>query len=63
MDDLIRRNRALLEKAAAARALHRRVAAMASAVRAEGERIRRHAETIGRQLHVLRPVAPALNPR
>jgi hypothetical protein len=52
MDDLIRRNRALLAMAAAACALHRRIAAMASTVRAEGERLRRHAETIGRQLHV-----------
>ena len=55
MDDLIRRNRALLAKAAAACALHRRIAAMASTVRAEGERLRLHAETIGRQPHV-RPV-------
>ena len=52
MDDLIRRNGALPVEAAAARALHRRIAAMASAVLAEGERLRRHAETIGRQLHV-----------
>ena len=51
MDDLIRCNRAL-PGGAAARALHRAIAAMASAVGAEGERLRRHAETIGRQLDV-----------
>jgi AraC-like DNA-binding protein len=61
IEDLIRRNRALLAKAAATRALHRRVAAMAATICAEGERVRHHAETIGRQLHVLQPVTPPLD--
>jgi AraC-like DNA-binding protein len=60
-EDLIRGNRALLAKAAVARALYRRVAAMAATIHAEGQRVRHHAETIGRQLHVLQPVTPPLD--
>ncbi|MGC1408369.1 MAG: helix-turn-helix domain-containing protein [Acetobacteraceae bacterium] len=63
IEDLIRRNRALLAEAAAARALQRQVAAVAASSRKEGERVRHRAMAMRRELNRLRPVAPPLNPR
>jgi AraC-like DNA-binding protein len=51
IDDLIRRNRALLAEAAAARALQRQVAAVAASSRREGERVRHRAAAMRRELY------------
>jgi AraC-like DNA-binding protein len=63
VEDLIRRNRALLAEAAAARGLQRQVAAVAASFRREGERVRRRAVALRRELDVPRPVVPPLNAR
>ncbi|HSZ93096.1 MAG TPA: helix-turn-helix domain-containing protein [Acetobacteraceae bacterium] len=63
VEDLICRNRALLAEAAAARALQRQVAAVAASFRREGQRVRRRAVAMRRELDVLRLVAPPLNVR
>jgi AraC-like DNA-binding protein len=63
VEDLICRNRALLAEATAARALQRQVAAVAASFRREGQRVRRRAVTMRRELDVLRLVAPPLNVR
>jgi AraC-like DNA-binding protein len=63
VEDLICRNRALLAEATAARALQRQVAAVAASFRREGQRVRRRAVAMRRELDVLRLVAPPLNVR
>jgi AraC-like DNA-binding protein len=51
VEDLIRRNRALLAEAAAARALQRQVAAVAASSRREGERVRHRAAAMRGELY------------
>ena len=63
VEDLICRNRALLAEATAARALQRQVAAVAASFLREGQRVRRRAVAMRRELDVLRLVAPPLNVR